>query len=108
MLLCALVHFSAGLSAMATFTKINFSVTDDTPPPLQERLRSFARVETTMPDGRRIGGRARQLELPSEVEDPLARSNTEAAGRLFLQTYLEDDGMLEVTAPSRPELVPDM
>lgn len=96
---------------MAGFTKINFSSTDETPPTLQSRLKGLARVETMGADGRPTGRLARMLELPSGIEDTLSKSNSEAAGRLFLQTFLEDAGsesLLAVTAPSRPELVPDM
>lgn len=96
---------------MAGFNKINFSATDTNPDVGQFRLKGLARGETTDPSGFRLGGAARIKGLPFDASDPLSRASSEAVGRLFLQTYLEDAGsetLLALTTPSRPEQVPDM
>jgi len=46
-----------------------------------------------------------------EADSPPPRMSDEAAGRLHLQTYLEDAGnewMADLAAPGRPQAVPDM
>lgn len=90
---------------MAGFEKINFTLRDDPAQGAQSRLRALTRdargggLAGLSPESAETAGQ-RQL-LPS----------AETAGRLYLQTYLEDarsPGLESVTSPSRPELVPDM
>ena len=65
----------------------------------QTRLRSMIKRETRAPTAR------------NSIRGRLSELSDESASRLLLQTYLEDSGdemLRDVTAPLRPELVPDM
>ncbi len=96
-----------------SFVKINFSLSDDAAHGDQTRLRSIARdihdkglvgmsIEGStgmVPDG--VGGPVHNVFPPSPA----------TAGRIYLQTYLEDAGsesLARIARPDRPELVPDM
>lgn len=87
---------------MAKFKNIQYSVGQDSEPGGQERLRTL---------DRKAADQARESRIPSEVAAGLAKAKDETAGRMYLQTFLEDAGsetMLEITSPNRAELVPDM
>jgi Zn-dependent metalloprotease len=91
--------------AMGTrFQKINFSLSSDEAPGGQARLKTLTRD---------IGGGGLSGLSPQSFEDRTTRRppSAETAGRLYLQTYLEDaqnEGLAAVASPDRPELVPDL
>ncbi|WP_296710355.1 M4 family metallopeptidase [Rhodoblastus sp.] len=85
---------------MRSFKNINVAGRGSDIEPNQVRLRNMMRFDqaVTVPG----------LEAVHRRLDGLS---DESASRLFLQTYLEDSGddsLQEITAPLRPELVPDL
>ncbi|KRA84480.1 M4 family metallopeptidase [Altererythrobacter sp. Root672] len=92
---------------MPQFRDINVNGAADLLGVGQQRLRNLSRFQTEAvsrgapPPGPEI----------ANIQARQAASNDEAASRAVLQTYLEDAGsevLREITAPDRPELVPDM
>jgi bacillolysin len=92
---------------MPSFRNINITGSADELPTQQARLRGLSR--TASPDARRRV--AEESPAAEQTKSRLARSNDDTAGRMLLQTFLEDAGqesLLEVTSPALPEAVPDM
>lgn len=84
---------------MATFRQVNINGLPDDAQSGQIRLQTLSRMQPAANDGARA------------TRSRLARGSDETASRRYLATYLEDagsEGLLAVTAPSRPEIVPDM
>ena len=84
---------------MATFRQVNVNGLADGSQPGQARLRTLSRMQPASTDAART------------MRSRLGRAGDEAASRRYLETYLEDAGsetLLALTAPDRPELVPDM
>jgi bacillolysin/neutral peptidase B len=94
---------------MPSFKNINFTA-DQGGPVNQPRLSSLSRLSNISVLGSDAKFRF-PFPAPSAGMERLAKASDETAGRLLLQTYLEDAGsetLREVTAPNRPELIPDM
>ena len=93
------------------FVKINFSLSDDKALGQQARLRALARdISNQGLSGFSIGKSERPLDGAAGAPRR-APPSAETAGRLYLQTYLEDaesEPLETVTRPDRPDLVPDM
>jgi len=88
---------------MAQFTKLHFSLSDDDAPGDQSRLRSLTR-DVARGGAGDIG--AESGGLPRRVPP-----SAETAGRLYLQTLLEDaqnESLAEVASPESGGIVPDM
>lgn len=91
---------------MPSFKNINFSAGAERPAGFQSRLMGLSRLSNALTLGLEV-----PRPEPSAGQINLAKASDETAGRLLLQTYLEDSGsdaLVEVTAPTRPELIPDM
>lgn len=90
---------------MAGFEKINFSLSDDPAPGDQLRLRTLTR---DLGRGGPSGFSPESTDVTGPRRPP---PSAETASRLYLQTYLEDaqsDALAQVTAPDRPQLMPDL
>lgn len=87
------------------FTRINFSLSDDEALGDQSRLRKITRDITD------IGPTGFSVESVESADHWRAPPGAETAGRMYLQTYLEDsqnEDLNAATSPDRPELVPNM
>ena len=88
---------------MAAFTKLHFSLSDDAAPGHQSRLRNLSR--DSAPGG--LSG----LGMESAGGPRRAPPSPETAGRLYLQTFLEDaqnESLEEVTSPESAAIIPDL
>ncbi|MDA8586053.1 M4 family metallopeptidase [Rhodobacteraceae bacterium] len=87
---------------MPEFRKINFGARELGDTAVQNRLRGLMRPSASSPG---------RVAAPAELSERLTASTPETAGRLYLQTYLEDtnsEELLALTEPDSPQSVPQM